>query len=609
MIATIIAMAFVFAPVVALAQVSLGFPSSFAGFSSQDLVTTIENIVRIVLGFIGIIFMIVVLYGGAVWMTSKGAPEKIDKAKKILTSGVIGLLIVLSSYAIAAFIIGSYRTSLSGTPGSGSGGPGILYGYGTALGAGILESHYPTRFQKDVPRNTQILITFKEDIVLNSICRMADVTGPAGSGPPDGIDEQVIIPGAIKINDYDSKVSPDLLEIAPEDDFLEIVYCDTIDNKTFKFNPGGSSGNHLGLSTESVRYQVSLTSDLGNNWIIKASDNDVALDIFGYQWFFTVSTFLDTTPPILTHVYPAQSSFVPRNALVMLTFNEPIDPVTASGFYSGGGPFTNITVDGGGLLDGQYRISNGYKTIEFYPDNPCGTNSCGDPVYCLPATTRIYVNAKDQIFDLASNGFDCEDGGGLLPPVLGKIPSGDGTASCPPNNFYEWYFDTNATMDLEGPFIESRVPHNNDLNATVNSPVVTTFNEIIIPSTVNTNVYMFNYADALCDDGPVPFWTGVTFVDSILPLDGIADVSEAYLYHDRYWPLTDYCPIVTHKIKDAQQNCYLPAACDIGGPAGVPDGVIDASVSYPWGDDGDGTFGVVDGSFVGLDGDCNAPGF
>jgi len=47
-------MAFVFVPFAVYAQVSLDFPSSFAGFSSQDLITTIENIVRIVLGFIGL---------------------------------------------------------------------------------------------------------------------------------------------------------------------------------------------------------------------------------------------------------------------------------------------------------------------------------------------------------------------------------------------------------------------------------------------------------------------------------------------------------------------------------------------------------------------------
>lgn len=577
MIAAIVAMAFVFAPVVALAQVSLDFPTSFAGFSSQGLLTTIENIVRIALGFIGILFIIVILYGGFVWMTSKGAAERIEKAKKILTSGVVGLLVTLSSYAIAALIIGSYQTSLSGTSGSGSGGTGSLYGYGTALGAGILESHYPIRFQKDVPRNTHILVTFKEEIDPTTVCTAGGQVNT----------------GSVQIVDYDNKVSPDALDTLPIDNILENVDCITIDKKTFKFDPGGASGNHLGLSTENVRYQVILTPA-----ILKLSDSSIALPL-GYNWFFTVSTFLDTTPPVITFVYPAQSSLVPRNALVMITFNEAIDPVTASGFYDSGsgGPFLNITVDDDqaapGFLDGQYRISNGYRTVEFYPDNPCGTNSCGDPVYCLPELTQIYARANDQVFDLASNGLDCEDGG----PGVPQLPSGDGTASCAAT-FYEWYFDTSATMDLEAPFIESRLPHNNDVLAPVNAPVDTRFNEIIIPSTVNTGVYKFDVFDSLCWQGPVPFWTGVDFVNLDPPPDVIKDVSVAHLYHDRYWPLTDYCPIITDGVKDAQQNCFLPSACDIN-----IDGQITTDL-FPAGDDLTG-----DGIIRGLDGDCNAPGF
>ena len=42
----------------ALAQISIDFPTDFAGFSSQDIRITIANIVRIVLGFIGILFVL-----------------------------------------------------------------------------------------------------------------------------------------------------------------------------------------------------------------------------------------------------------------------------------------------------------------------------------------------------------------------------------------------------------------------------------------------------------------------------------------------------------------------------------------------------------------------
>ena len=89
------------------AQVSLGFPGTFAGFSSQDLKTTIENIVQIILGFLGIVTVILILYGGFIWMSAFGDSDKIDKAKKLISAGVIGLVVVLSTYGIASFVVRS----------------------------------------------------------------------------------------------------------------------------------------------------------------------------------------------------------------------------------------------------------------------------------------------------------------------------------------------------------------------------------------------------------------------------------------------------------------------------------------------------------------------
>jgi cysteine-rich repeat protein len=71
-----------------------------------DLVTMIAKGIQIFLGILGIIAVLIVLYAGWMWMTSQGDEEKILAAKKILVNGVIGLAIILSSYAITAFVIG-----------------------------------------------------------------------------------------------------------------------------------------------------------------------------------------------------------------------------------------------------------------------------------------------------------------------------------------------------------------------------------------------------------------------------------------------------------------------------------------------------------------------
>ena len=96
----------------AQAQVSIDFPTNFAGFSSQDLKTTIQNIIRIILGFLGILTVIIILYGGFVWMTSFGNEDKIDQAKKLISAGVVGLVVVLGAFAISTFVVNALITAV-----------------------------------------------------------------------------------------------------------------------------------------------------------------------------------------------------------------------------------------------------------------------------------------------------------------------------------------------------------------------------------------------------------------------------------------------------------------------------------------------------------------
>src|SRR3989344_9578954 len=75
------------------------------GLGTQDLRVTIMNIIRYALGFLGVIAIGFILYGGFVWMTAGGNAEKIEQAKKILINATIGLAIILSAFMIVSFII------------------------------------------------------------------------------------------------------------------------------------------------------------------------------------------------------------------------------------------------------------------------------------------------------------------------------------------------------------------------------------------------------------------------------------------------------------------------------------------------------------------------
>jgi len=98
---------------VALAQDRFGLETATGvGLAQTDLRVAIVNIVRIILGFLGIVAVGIIMWGGYLWMTAGGDATKVDKAKKTLISAVIGLVIILSAFIIASFIINSLQGAL-----------------------------------------------------------------------------------------------------------------------------------------------------------------------------------------------------------------------------------------------------------------------------------------------------------------------------------------------------------------------------------------------------------------------------------------------------------------------------------------------------------------
>lgn len=73
----------------------------------KNVMLIIADIIKLLLSFLGIIFLSLIIYGGFLWMTAGGTPDKIVKAKAIIINGVIGMAIILSSYAITSFVLDS----------------------------------------------------------------------------------------------------------------------------------------------------------------------------------------------------------------------------------------------------------------------------------------------------------------------------------------------------------------------------------------------------------------------------------------------------------------------------------------------------------------------
>jgi len=73
---------------------------------------TIANIIQVILGILGIIFMILILIAGGNWMLANGNEEKVKKAKTTIRYLFIGLVLVLGAFAITYTLSSVFSNTL-----------------------------------------------------------------------------------------------------------------------------------------------------------------------------------------------------------------------------------------------------------------------------------------------------------------------------------------------------------------------------------------------------------------------------------------------------------------------------------------------------------------
>jgi hypothetical protein len=98
-------------------------PTTGINLPQRDVRAVVVDIIKILLTLLGTIALVIILYAGFLWMTARGNEDQIETAKKTLTAAVVGLVLILLSYALTKFIFDSL---LSATKGTGTGtGPGL----------------------------------------------------------------------------------------------------------------------------------------------------------------------------------------------------------------------------------------------------------------------------------------------------------------------------------------------------------------------------------------------------------------------------------------------------------------------------------------------------
>ncbi len=72
--------------------------------ANSDLTVTVGTIIGELLGLVGVLFLVLMIYAGFLYMTAQGNEEQVEKAKGLIKNAIIGIVIVFMAYAITSFV-------------------------------------------------------------------------------------------------------------------------------------------------------------------------------------------------------------------------------------------------------------------------------------------------------------------------------------------------------------------------------------------------------------------------------------------------------------------------------------------------------------------------
>jgi hypothetical protein len=65
----------------------------------------VGTIISTVLGLLGVLVLVMIIYYGFIWMTAGGNEKAITEAKDSFQSLIVGLILILGAYAVTSFIL------------------------------------------------------------------------------------------------------------------------------------------------------------------------------------------------------------------------------------------------------------------------------------------------------------------------------------------------------------------------------------------------------------------------------------------------------------------------------------------------------------------------
>lgn len=112
------------------------------GKPSGGLEQAIGQIIGSVMGLVGSILFVYMLYGGFRWMVAGGDSAAVGKAQAIIRNAIIGIAIIIFAYTLSNHVVGVLTNTASGAGGAPSPTGGPTTGQtGDQCGSGIYQGY------------------------------------------------------------------------------------------------------------------------------------------------------------------------------------------------------------------------------------------------------------------------------------------------------------------------------------------------------------------------------------------------------------------------------------------------------------------------------------
>ena len=89
--------------------------AGYAEATETSLAETIGTVIKAILSLVGVVFTLLIVYAGDMWLMARGDSDKIEKAKTIIQGAVLGLVITLAAYTISNFAVNAILERATGS--------------------------------------------------------------------------------------------------------------------------------------------------------------------------------------------------------------------------------------------------------------------------------------------------------------------------------------------------------------------------------------------------------------------------------------------------------------------------------------------------------------